>query len=161
MFCRKIGLLCSGSRSQLRFKMPVNVCPDNIFWTSEHFITKLGMVMQHHEPECHVGKKCLLSSRSRAQQGLMWSKYDSFYCIFWTVDSLTTKLCLMIQHYKPECIVKNIGQLLSRSRSQWRVKMSVFVQMPNILLPNLVLWCFTISLSECWKIGVQFSRSRS
>ena len=38
------------------------------------------------------GKKCLLSSRSRAQQGLMWSKYDSDYYIFWTADSSAAKL---------------------------------------------------------------------
>ena len=49
---------------------------------------------------------CLLSSRSRAQQGLMWSKYDSFYYIFWTVDSLATKLGLVLHDHKPKCFVK-------------------------------------------------------
>ena len=33
--------------------MSVNVCPD-IFWTTEHFVTKFGIVMQHHGPECHM-----------------------------------------------------------------------------------------------------------
>ena len=33
----------------------------------------------------------LLSSRSRSQQGLIWSKYDPFCYIVWTVDSLVTK----------------------------------------------------------------------
>ena len=47
-------LLWSGSRSQWRFKMSVNVCPDDIVWTAEYFVNKLGMVMQHHEPECYV-----------------------------------------------------------------------------------------------------------
>ena len=36
------------------FKMSVNVCRDDIFRITEHFVTKFGMVMQHHEPECHV-----------------------------------------------------------------------------------------------------------
>ena len=45
----------------------VNVCLDDIFWTAEHFVTKLGMVMQHDEPECHVEKDGFLSSRSRLQ----------------------------------------------------------------------------------------------
>ena len=45
---------------------------------------------------------CLLSFRSRSQQGLIWSKYDSFYYIFWSVDSLATKLGLIIHHHKPE-----------------------------------------------------------
>ena len=30
---------------------------DDIFWTTEHFVTKLGMVVQHREPECHAEKK--------------------------------------------------------------------------------------------------------
>ena len=34
--------------------MLVNVCPDIIFCTTEHFVTKLGMIMGHHEPECHA-----------------------------------------------------------------------------------------------------------
>ena len=60
IFCGKIGLLCSGSRSQQRFKMPMNVCPDDIFWTTEHFVTNLAMVMQHHEP-VSCGKKLLFA----------------------------------------------------------------------------------------------------
>ena len=53
---KTIGLLHSGSRSQQRFKISVNVCLDDIFWITEHFITKLGMVMQHHGPKCHARK---------------------------------------------------------------------------------------------------------
>ena len=51
VFCGKMGLPRSRSRSQRRFKMLVNVCSDNIFWTTEHFVTKPGMVVQHHKPE--------------------------------------------------------------------------------------------------------------
>ena len=29
-------------------------CPDSIFGTAQPFLTKLGMVMHHHEPECHA-----------------------------------------------------------------------------------------------------------
>ena len=93
----------------------------------------------------------LLSSRSGSRQGLIWSKYDSFYYIFWTVDSLATKLGLMIHHHKPEYPVKKNWLLHSGSRSQWRVKMLVFVQIPskppNVLFPNLVSWCIIMSLS--------------
>ena len=58
--------------------MLVNVCVDNIFWTAKHFVTKLGMVMQHHEP-VSCGKKLfavlkviVTARRSRSQQGLIW-----------------------------------------------------------------------------------------
>ena len=54
--CGKMGLLCSKSRSQRRFKMLVKTCLDDTFWTTEHFVTKSGMVMQHHKPECFVDK---------------------------------------------------------------------------------------------------------
>ena len=52
--------------------MSINICLNDIFWTAEHFATKRGIVMQHHEPEC------LLSSRSKSYEGLIWSKYMSF-----------------------------------------------------------------------------------
>ena len=134
--------------------MSVNVCPDEIFWTTEHFVTKHRMVMQHHEPECHAEMFAIFKDKS--QWGLLWSKYDSFYCIFWTFDSSATKLGLMMHHHKLECLVKNILLLHSWSRSLWRVKMSMFVQMissklPNILWPNLVLWCIVTSQSVVQK----------
>ena len=50
------GLVRSKSRSQERLKMLVNVCPDNIFWTTECFVTKPGIVMQHHNLKCHAEK---------------------------------------------------------------------------------------------------------
>ena len=57
VFCAKIGLLCWRSRSRQRFKMLMNVCPDDIFRIADHYDTKLGIITQHHEPECHAEKK--------------------------------------------------------------------------------------------------------
>ena len=93
-FYGKTRLLHSRSRSQQKFKMSVSLCPDDIFWTAEHFVTKLGMVMQHHEPECYAEKNCLLCSLSRSLWGLIWSKYDFLY-VFWTADPFGTKLGLI------------------------------------------------------------------
>ena len=45
--------------------MSVNVFLDDIFRTAEHFVTKLSMVMQHHEPECHAGKKNVCSPQGQ------------------------------------------------------------------------------------------------
>ena len=63
------------------------------------------------------------------------------------------------------CEKKN-GFLHSGSRSQWKVKMLMFVQMisskpPNILFPNLVLWCIIMSQCHAKRLNVPFSRSRS
>ena len=87
-----------------------------------------------------------------AQQWLIWWKYDSLYYVFWTVDPFPAKVCLVVDYYKPceEIGLLCIGPLYSRSRSQWRVKMSMFIQMisakpPNILLPNMLLWCIIMN----------------
>ena len=68
--CVKIGLLRSMSRSQRRFKILVNVCPDNIFWTTKHFVTKPGMVMQLHKPKCHAEKLVHLDQCQGHSKGL-------------------------------------------------------------------------------------------
>ena len=50
--------------------MWVNVCLNDAFWTTEHFVTKLGMVVQHHEPECHVEKQLGVMKVVRSQSGI-------------------------------------------------------------------------------------------
>ena len=57
-------------------------------------------------------KNCLLSSWSRSQRGLILSKYYSDYCIFWTADSLATKLCPMIGYHRPERLVEKVDYCL-------------------------------------------------
>ena len=85
--------------------MSVNVCLDDIFWATEHFGSKCGMVMQHHESVSCGKNFCLLPSRSRSQRGLIWSEYGSF---FWTADSMATRVGLMIHYHKPECLVEKL-----------------------------------------------------
>jgi len=53
---------CVEGECEKRFKIVINVCLDNIFWTAETFITKFGMVISHyHRPECHAKKNGFLS----------------------------------------------------------------------------------------------------
>ena len=99
----------------------------------------------------------------------IWSKYDSFSYIFLTVDSLATKLGLVIHHQKPECLVKK------KRIAAFRVKLTAKGQNvsvcpddiskpPFILFPNSVLWCIIYSLwigVSCKKIDLLFSRLRS
>ena len=73
----------------------------------------------------------LLFSRSRSQQGFIWSKYDSFYYIFWTADSFAAKLGLMVHHYK-SCEKDCIALLWSKSRSQEGIRIPVNVFLDNI-----------------------------
>ena len=113
--CGKSGLLPSRSRSQRRVKMsmfiqmifskPPNILPPNsVLWC----IIMNWSIMQ---------KTCLQFSRSRSQQGLISSKYYSDYYIFWTADSLATKLGPMIGNHRPERLVEKRGLLPSRSRT--------------------------------------------
>ena len=44
------------------------LCPEDIFWATESFATKLVMVVCHHKQECHVLKN---TSRSRSHWGLI------------------------------------------------------------------------------------------
>ena len=88
MSCAKSGLLHSRSRSQQRFKILANVCPD-VFWTTGHFDTKLGMVMQHYEPECHAEKLvCCLQCQGHSK-GLHSQNM--------TISILSSKLLVLLQ----------------------------------------------------------------
>ena len=93
----------------------------------------------------------LLFSRSRSQQGLLWSKYDSFYCIFWIADPFATKLGLAVHYYKPECLMKKLdccvqGQGHGKiSKCQWLFIQMLSSEMLNLILPNLVRYCISMS----------------
>ena len=57
----------------------------------------------------------LLFSRSRSQQGFKWSKYDSFYYIYWAADPFATKLGLIVHYHKSKCPMKKKRLLSSLS----------------------------------------------
>ena len=60
--------------------MSVTVCQDDIFRTTEYSVTKLGMVMQHHEPGCLAEKK-LFAIFKRSQQGLILALPHDFVVV--------------------------------------------------------------------------------
>ena len=47
--------------------MSVNICPDDIFLTTRHFVTKLGMVMLQNEPECHAKQKLFVDFKVKVK----------------------------------------------------------------------------------------------
>ena len=99
-----IALLWSRSRSQKRFRIPVNVHLDNISSAAERPVTKLGMVMQHHGPKCHARRLvCCLLVRVTVRAEL--NRYDCFHHICWTADLFATKFSWMVHHHKLECFV--------------------------------------------------------
>ena len=63
-----IALLWSWSRTQEGFKIPMKVFLDNISSTAEPFVTKLGMVIHHHRPECLVRRLvCCLQGQGHSE----------------------------------------------------------------------------------------------
>ena len=91
----------------------------------------------------------LLFSRSSSQQGPVWSKYDSFYHIFWTADLFATKFGLIVHYHKPECFIRNWIVMLrvkvTDSKCQWLFIQMLSSEMLNLILPNLVRWCIIMS----------------
>ena len=113
-------------------------------------------------------KNCLLYSLSKSQRGPKWSKYDSFCYIFWTADSFATYLNWMVQHHKPECLVKE------KRTTACKVKVTAKAQNVRECLSRWYLlncqtfcrqtrYCDSSSSAgvPCKKIGLLFSRSRS
>ena len=155
MFYGEIGLLCSRSRAQQNFKMSVNVCLDYIFWITEHSVTKFGMVMQHHEPECHaeILLLLLLSLRSKSQ----WGSYDQNM----TLSTIFSELLIA---WQPNLvwwyIIISQSVLWKKRIIAFKVKVTVKGQNVSVcpddifqttehLFPNLVLWCITVSRRAC------------
>ena len=65
----------SRSRSQKRCRIPVNVHLDDISSSAQPSVTKLGMVIQHHEPKCYARKfvSCLqVQGHSEGSYNQIW-----------------------------------------------------------------------------------------
>ena len=98
-------------------------------------------------------KDGVLTSRSRVTVRVIYSKYDCFYCIFWTADPLATKLTLMVSYHKLQCPVRKLeccvqGQGYSKSsKCQWLFAWAIASEPLNLLLLNLVCWGVILSWS--------------
>ena len=101
----KIGLLHSRSRSQQWFKMSVNICLDDIFWTAKHFVTKCGVV-QHHKPECSVKNWITVIKVKITAKGQNVSVCPDDIC--YTDKHFVTKLGIMMHHHELECHAKRL-----------------------------------------------------
>ena len=91
--------------------------------------------MHHNELECHAKKPViLLFSRSRSQQGLVWSKYESFVLYLLNCWSFCYKTLFDSTLSSARVSYEEIGLLCSGSRSRQNFKMSMTVY------PDAVFW---------------------
>ena len=111
-----IALLWSRSRSQKRFRIPVNVHLNDISSATEPSVTKLGWW-------CNIMGQSIMQEdwfavfKFRVTVRAHLIRYDCFYHICWTADLFATKFNWMVHRHKLDCFVKK-NRLFSRSRSQ-------------------------------------------
>ena len=89
------ALLRSRSRSQKRFRIPVNVHLNNIFSAAESSVTKHGL--NYHTKDWFA----VFKFRVTVMAHLI--RCDCFYHICWTADLFATKFNWMVHHHKLEC----------------------------------------------------------
>ena len=143
-----IGMSC-GEREKkwiaaFRVKITVKVqnvieCLDDIFWTAQPFVTKLGLVIHHHEPKCLVEKLiCYL-------QGHWEGSYNENMTAFTISSELQILLqpnlerwCSIISQRVKElnCCIQGRGHSKG-SECHWMFGQMISSQLPNIMLPNL------------------------
>ena len=148
---RLLQLRWKDSKKRLKqwFKMSVN----DIFWITEHFVTKFGMLMQHHELECHAEFCCCCYLQGQGHS-------EGFYDQNMTLSTIFSELLIP---WQPNLVWWYIRVSYEKNWiTAFRVKVTMkgqngmFVQMvsskpPNILFPNLVWWCITMSWSVIQK----------
>ena len=134
---------------------PLNILLPNLVW----WCRKMSQSVKRN-------KNCLLSSKSRSQRGLIWSKYYSDYYIFWTADSLVTKLGLMIGYRRQERPVETLDYCI---QGQGHSEGSKSLCSSRWYLLNRPTFCYQAWYCDasswagvsCKKIRFLFSRSRS
>ena len=89
----------------------------------------------------------LLFSSSGSQWGLIWSNYDSFCYIFWTIDSLAANLGLMTRHHMPECLVKKLDYCI---QGQCHSKGSKCRYLSRWYFLNRRTFCYQSRYCDCW-----------
>ena len=69
--CNRVGVGGGTLESPCPSVHESRLCPENIFWTAQMFVSRLGMTVLHHEPGYHVIKMGMWSAGSRSKWGLM------------------------------------------------------------------------------------------
>ena len=98
-----IALLWSRSKSQKRFRIPVNVHLNDISSATEPSVTKFGMVMQHHGPKYHARRlvSCLqVQGHSESSSDEIWL-FLPYLLNCWSF----CKQIWMVHYHKLECFV--------------------------------------------------------
>ena len=141
-----MGLLHSMSRSQQRFKLVVNVCVDNNFWTTEHFVAKpVWLCSTINQSVMHkTGSLCSVFNVK-----FTWRAYVNKIWLFLLVYHINSRsVCNQTLFYHKASLAKvscgKMGLLCTRSRSQQMFKLSVCLNVSaQYLLNHSTFFFFT------------------
>ena len=97
----------------LRSRSQRSVCPDNISWTAWTCVTKLGIVVYYHEPECCVEKLVRCLQGQGHSEGIYFQNMSvSTICSNLLIDNpFATGRELVVHHHQTECLMRKIGLL--------------------------------------------------
>ena len=137
------------------FKMLVDVCPNNIFWTTEHFVTKPVMVMQHHKPECSVEKwdYCIQGQGHSKASKCQWM-------FFLMIFSLCVRLCPHNISWTAEpFFLPNMvwWYITTKQCVLWKNWFTIFNVKVTAWAYIIEIWPFLLYLLNCWSVCNQTS----
>ena len=122
---------------------------------TKHFVSNFGIVMHHYESECHA-KRFICYFQGQGHCKSWYDQIVTFSAVSLELLILCcqfTKLGLIVHYHthKPECFMEKLdccvqGQGHSKiSKCQWMFVQIIFSKSLNILLPNLVWWCISMT----------------
>ena len=129
----------------------MNICLDNVFWTTKAFAINLCIVMHHCESWVKT-QVCYL--QGQGHKGFIWSNYD--FLLLWSADPFATKFGLVtlaefsFEKIRLFCCVQCQGHN-EDSKFRWMFTWMISSQLLNLLQPNLVWLCSIIGQSVMWK----------
>ena len=140
----------------LSASVPVShLCPEDIFWTPKLYAVKLGMMVHHHNRECHAEKlgSCL---QGQGHCGVKSSIINCFLPISpECVNLLQPNLVFKVHHHTLECCVTTLDCCFqsSSSRSQW-VRVHIFMEcLSGWYLLNHLIWLCVIMTRSVMRKG--------
>ena len=111
------------------FKISINICLDDIFWTTEPNCNQTGMAVWHydHNPQCLANKFWNWVALFKVMVVVMADVIKIWLFLLYLLTSDHFVTCLMIQHHKLDCLV-DYGKAAYSV-----VNVKVTAKVPNIL----------------------------
>ena len=136
-----------------------------IFWTADHFATKLGLIERYHKPECFMEKlDCCVQGQGHSKISKCQCLSRSYFLHHWTfLQPNLVWWCIIMR----QCVLQKKWFTILHCQGQdeglYNQDMTIFTISSKLLVqlqPNFVLYYSNISLSVLWKMGLLHSRSQ-